>query len=68
MSTLYTRLRAAFFACLLLILTPATASIAAEVPGERPEGTGGLDSFLARLGQDGARERSLAREGCRNAL
>ena len=27
-----------------------------------------LDSLLARLGQDGARERSLAREGCRSAL
>jgi hypothetical protein len=27
-----------------------------------------LDSLLARLGQNGARERSLAREGCRSAL
>ncbi len=27
-----------------------------------------LDSLLVRLGQDGARERSLAREGCRSAL
>ena len=27
-----------------------------------------LDSLLARFGQSGARERSLAREGCRSAL
>lgn len=27
-----------------------------------------LDSLLSRLGQDGVRERSLAREGCRSAL